>query len=79
MCNDSIVREQDHAQEVEIGTDGTLTYLRDGNPILWVFPSPGRIWKERWVAFTNDDSFVYFKGSREEVMTWANNYALTNN
>lgn len=51
-----------------------MTYLRDGNPILWVFPSPGRIWKERWVAFTNDDSFVYFKGSREEVLEWAAKY-----
>ena len=76
MCNDSIVREQDHVEEVEVGADGTLTYLRGGNPMLWVFPSPGRIWKERWVAFTNDDSFVYFKGSRDEVFKWAQEYML---
>ena len=51
----------------------------EGDILVWVFPSPGRIWKERWVAFTNDDSFVYFKGSREEVMAWASDYVLTSN
>ena len=45
-----------------------------GNPVVWVFASPGRIWKDRWVAFTNGDEFVYFKGSRDEVMQWARNF-----
>ena len=51
----------------------------DGNPVLWVFPSPGRVWKDRWVAFTNGNEFVYFKGTREEVIEWANDYIFTNN
>ena len=51
----------------------------DGNPVLWVFPSPGRVWKDRWVAFTNGNEFVYFKGNREEVIEWANDYIFTNN
>jgi hypothetical protein len=39
--------------------------------VLWVFPSPGRVWKDRWVAFTNSEEFNYFKGSEEEVFKWA--------
>lgn len=52
------------------------TEFRDqkGNPAVWVFASPGRIWKDRWVAFTNGDEFVYFKGSRDDVFKWANDY-----
>lgn len=53
-----------------------LTYFRDGNPVVWVFPSEGRIWKDRWVAFTNGDQFKYVKGSQQEVMKWANDYML---
>lgn len=45
-----------------------------GNTLLWVFKSPGRFWKDRWVAFTNGEEFVYRKGSHEEVMQWANDY-----
>lgn len=45
-----------------------------GNPAVWVFASPGRIWKDRWVAFTNGDEFVYLKGTRDEVLKWANDY-----
>ena len=74
MRRDGLVCIQDDDEKVEAELDGALTYLRDGNPILWVFPSPGRIWKERWVAFTNGDSFVYFKGSRDEVFKWAHRY-----
>ena len=74
MRRDGLVCIEGDDEKVEEGLDGALTYLRDGNPILWVFPSPGRIWKERWVAFTNDDSFVYFKGSRDEVLEWAQRY-----
>jgi len=28
------------------------------------------------VAFTNGNEFVYFKGSRDEAMKWANDYAF---
>ena len=46
----------------------------DGNPMVWVFPCPGRIWKDRWVAFTNGELFKYWKGSRQECIDWAENY-----
>lgn len=46
-----------------------------GNPVVYVFASPGRFWKDRWVAFTSGNEFVYFKGSRDEAMKWANDYA----
>lgn len=48
----------------------------EGDILVWVFPSPGRIWKDRWVAFTNSDQFQYFKGSREEVFKWTERYLL---
>ena len=48
-----------------------------GDILVWVFPSPGRIWKDRWVAFTNSEDFKYFKGSQQEVISWANDYMLT--
>ena len=66
------------AEENSTGTVVTFTDC-DGNPVLWVFPSPGRVWKDRWVAFTNGNEFVYFKGNREEVIEWANDYIFTNN
>ena len=43
----------------------------NGNPKVWVFPSEGRIWKDRWVAFTNSDEFRYFKGSQSQCLAWA--------
>ena len=42
--------------------------------MVWVFPCPGRIWKDRWVAFTNGELFKYWKGSRQECIDWAENY-----
>lgn len=47
---------------------------KQGNPAVWVFASPGRIWKDRWVAFTSGSEFVYFKGSRDEALKWASDY-----
>ena len=66
--------------ETGIGKDhNALTYCNEeGHPILWVFPSPGRVWKDRWVAFTNGDEFKYFKGSRDDVMSWVKEFELNN-
>ena len=61
------------AEENSTGTVVTFTDC-DGNPVLWVFPSPGRVWKDRWVAFTNSEEFNYFKSSEEEVFKWADAY-----
>ena len=61
------------AEESSTGTAVTFTDC-DGNPVLWVFPSPGRIWKDRWVAFTNSEEFNYFKGSKDEVFKRADAY-----
>ena len=74
MRRDGLVCIEGDDEKVEEGLDGALTYLRDGTPILWVFPSPGRIWKERWVAFTNSNEFCYHKGSQQEVFKWAKEY-----
>ena len=53
--------------------DGEALTFKDsgGNPMVWVFPCPGRIWKDRWVAFTQGELFKYHKGSREECIVWA--------
>ncbi len=61
------------AEENSTGTVVTFTDC-DGNPVLWVFPSPGRVWKDRWVAFTNSEEFNYFKGSKNKVFKWADDY-----
>lgn len=45
-----------------------------GTPVLWVFKSPGKYWKSRWVAFTNSDEFTYFKGEEQAVRAWAADY-----
>lgn len=47
----------------------------DGAPVVWVFQTPGRIFKERWAAFTNREEFLWKKGTREEVELWAEEYA----
>ena len=47
---------------------------REGDILVWVFPSPGRIWKDRWVAFANCNEFDYFKGTRDQVFKWADDY-----
>lgn len=62
--------------ETGIGKDhNALTFRNEeGHPVIWVFPSPGRVWKDRWVAFTNGNEFQYHKGSREEVVRWAEHY-----
>jgi len=39
-----------------------------------VFPSPGRFWKTRWVAFPDADEFKYFKGEQDEAFKWAAKY-----
>jgi hypothetical protein len=46
----------------------------DGNILVWVFPSPGRFWKDRWVAFTNSGEIIYFKGTKDLVYQWAKDY-----
>ncbi len=53
-----------------------MVYLTDsgGNVLVYVFASPGRIWKDRWVAFTNSDQFVYHKGSKDSAFNWAKEY-----
>ena len=51
-------------------------YDKDGNPLVWVFPSPGKIWKSRWAAFTNREEFVWFKGEKEAARAWAESYCL---
>jgi hypothetical protein len=62
-------------QIVERTDDQALTFAdSDGNPMVWVFPCPGRIWKDRWVAFTHGEAFKYWKGSREECIDWANSF-----
>lgn len=45
-----------------------------GNTLVWVFPSPGRFWKDRWVAFTNSGEFIYHKGTKDSAYDWAKNY-----
>ena len=66
---------QTSTRTVETFAGAVLTFADcDGNPVLWVFPSPGRVWKDRWVAFTNSEEFNYFKGSKEEVFKWADAY-----
>jgi len=39
-----------------------------------VFHAPGRVWKERWVAFTNSSEFIYHKGDRDSAFKWAEDY-----
>jgi hypothetical protein len=65
----------DHDGETGQAHPEALTFNdSDGNPMVWVFPCPGRIWKDRWVAFTNGELFKYWKGSRQECIDWAANY-----
>lgn len=65
----------DHDGETGQAHPEALTFNdSDGNPMVWVFPCPGRIWKDRWVAFTNGELFKYWKGSRQECIDWAENY-----
>jgi hypothetical protein len=47
---------------------------KDGNTLVWVFHAPGRVWKERWVAFTNSSEFIYHKGDRDSAFKWAEDY-----
>jgi len=53
-----------------------ITELRnsEGDILVWVFFSPGKIWKDRWVAFANSAEFEYCKGSREQVFKWADDF-----
>ncbi len=46
----------------------------EGNTLVWVFPSPGRIWKDRWIAFTNSGEFIYHKGNKDSAFKWAIDY-----
>jgi hypothetical protein len=65
----------DHDGETGQAHPEALTFNdSDGNPMVWVFPCPGRIWKDRWVAFTNGELFKYWKGSRQECIDWADRY-----
>lgn len=46
----------------------------EGNTLVWVFPSEGRFWKDRWIAFTNSGEFIYHKGSKDSAYNWAREY-----
>ena len=48
--------------------------VRQGNRKVSVFPSPGKFWKTRWVAFPESDEFKYFKGEQDEAFKWAAKY-----
>lgn len=50
-----------------------------GDILVRVFPSPGRIWKDRWVAFANSTEFEYCKGSRDQVFKWADDFVARSN
>tara|TARA_R110000868_G_scaffold97886_2_gene269370 strand:- start:173 stop:373 length:201 start_codon:yes stop_codon:yes gene_type:complete len=55
-------------------TEIELYHNDDGELVAWVFPSPGKIWKSRWVAFTNREEFVWFKGEKDAARAWASKY-----